>query len=60
MDAGDLDGDGALDLLVASFRNAERVGLLRGDGGAWRSGRRIPVADGPVAIAPSPTAVSPP
>lgn len=53
MDAGDLDGDGALDLLVAN-RNAERVSLLRGDGGAWRSGRRIPVADGPVAIAPLP------
>ena len=53
MDAGDLDGDGSPDLVIAN-RNAERVSLLRGGGGTWRGGRRIPVADGPIALTPLP------
>lgn len=48
--AGDLDGDGAVDLVVAN-RGAERLGLLRGGAGGWRGGRRLPVAGGPIALA---------
>ncbi|MBL6721613.1 MAG: hypothetical protein ISQ08_09410 [Planctomycetes bacterium] len=51
--AGDLDGDGALDLVLAN-RGAERLGLLRGGAGGWRGGRRLPVEGGPIALAALP------
>ena len=51
--AGDLDGDGSQDLVVAN-RGAERLGLLRGGAGGWRGGRRLPVEGGPIALAALP------